>query len=1017
MAIKTEIIFALLFAAATHAASPFSDKPCNSYAGEGLKWGSFAPKDFGSRELKFDTTGARTIHQVPAPGVHPRILFTPADLPEIRKNLKETKCGQAAWKNMLCWTEAMKGTYDDQLDYAKPDLWKGGFGGLHGRVPLFRLGLPNPEKGKSKYNKSVAASQLYENLSTGNATNCPDFYWSVFSLEAFRCLIEEDKSGAERLARGVVTALKIGQSERQPKKNKAGEIVPHDSPVGSYNLSFCYDFLFNYLTAEQKKLIHAELAETTWYHDNYGTFNEPTTSRSNWATFSYWLWHVLAIEDEPGFNDLKVIGMYKGWRNFLTYGWFLSGATFEGEAKCQLGMDGVIAFMMREKRYGFDNLGGHPNLLANARNFLPKSVIPSQKGFFMYDLLGGASGRPMPMDSLGLKHVYPNDPIIDWVYRSAMGEDYQHVPDRCDGYRNDLLFFLAYAHDFNETNTDISSHKVSQTFFCGERALLMTRSSWDKTAMMFAMHTRQANGGHAFADRNSIQVVGAGRVWSPPMYSSFATRENSVVCIDDKNQNLSTPGRMVDVVDEPLATFVVGDAKYCWDWDLRTLNGCSLQDIRTNGVAIPPGYQPELHTPNDFAYTKMPYAYLDRPLFELPSWIAPKGVYTPFVRKEAYPVVKAFRTAGLVRGAYPYALVVDDIQKDSTVHHYDWILTIQKDIEMVEGGKFNGRAAAQKGDILLASKEDIASGLTNGSPLLLVRVLEVKTDKPRESIVPRVEDIDHQDNPKKYGKVHRLVIPVDAVSPDFKVLIYPFVAGAPLPKTEWKKPGARVDISVADQCDSVVFAPAKSGKTNIGIMRDKKVILKIEKEIEPLKDALIEAEQAKRKAIRARLEKAAPLTGKVDIAVPAAFSGDKEGAALTQDLKLMVADGMTLLYWVTPARNEGALFTCNGNRGLSLSFEHGRALRIDTQGQHRWKGTIPYDFSAPQQIAVVIKGSLAQLYINGEKVREEEGGKPIEMGGKVLLGAGYTGTILFELYPRVLTAEEISDWYWRKKLP
>jgi hypothetical protein len=91
-------------------------------------------------------------------------------------------------------------------------------------------------------------------------------------------------------------------------------------------------------------------------------------------------------------------------------------------------------------------------------------------------------------------------------------------------------------------------------------------------------------------------------------------------------------------------------------------------------------------------------------------------------------------------------------------------------------------------------------------------------------------------------------------------------------------------------------------------------------------------------------------------------------------------------------------------------------LRIDKHGQHRWKGTIPYDFSVPQQVAVVVKGSLAQLYINGEKVREEEGGKSIEMGGKVMLGAGYTGTILFELYPRVLTSAEISDWCWRKKL-
>ena len=129
---------------------------------------------------------------------------------------------------------------------------------------------------------------------------------------------------------------------------------------------------------------------STWSHDNYGTFNTATSSRSNWATFSYWLFEVLAIEGEPGFNDLKVRGMYRGWRNLLTYGWFQSGATFEGEAKNQLGMDGIIPFAMREKTYGFENLCGHPYLRAYATRFLPHSLNPMLDGFIKYDLLGGS---------------------------------------------------------------------------------------------------------------------------------------------------------------------------------------------------------------------------------------------------------------------------------------------------------------------------------------------------------------------------------------------------------------------------------------------------------------------------------------------------------------------------------------------------------------------------------------------------------------------------------------------------
>ena len=148
--VKTILLAALCVAQtplATGAASPFADKPCKSYssyrdeAGKEVEllWGRAPLEDFGSRTVAFDFTGVRQVHQVPAPGVHPRIYFTPDDLPDLRHRLKETRCGQAAWNNLLCWTEMMKGRYDDKAPYAKNDVWQGGFGGLHGPVPLFRL--------------------------------------------------------------------------------------------------------------------------------------------------------------------------------------------------------------------------------------------------------------------------------------------------------------------------------------------------------------------------------------------------------------------------------------------------------------------------------------------------------------------------------------------------------------------------------------------------------------------------------------------------------------------------------------------------------------------------------------------------------------------------------------------------------------------------------------------------------------------------------------------------------------
>ena len=404
--------------------SPFGGKTCLSYSSPNkdgkpieIPWSQFRRNDFGPRRVEFELRGVRPVRQVPAPGVHPRIAFTPDDLPEIRQRLKETRCGQVAWNNMLCWTEMMKGRYDDQADYARNDVWKGSFGGLHGPVPLFRLGVPRA-KGVA-YNRHPTAAEIYRGLIDGTANEFPPFYWNVFSLEAFRCLVKDDEPGAKDLACAVVTAMKLDQAKRTAEMQSKNQSDPPDHPVGGFQLAFAYDFIYAWLTPDQRAAIHDELAESTWHHDNYGTFNEATASRSNWATFSYWLFEVLAIEGEPGFNDLKVCGMYRGWRNLFTYGWFQSGATYEGEAKNQLGMDGVIPFAMRRDMYGFENLCGHPYLRAYLTRFLPHSVIPTLDGFVKYDLLGGAHSRPMPPDALGAKFMFPDDKVVDWVYRSA----------------------------------------------------------------------------------------------------------------------------------------------------------------------------------------------------------------------------------------------------------------------------------------------------------------------------------------------------------------------------------------------------------------------------------------------------------------------------------------------------------------------------------------------------------------------------------------------------------------------
>lgn len=979
--------------------SPFRDKPVRSYSGgTNLTWGTAPLDDFGPRAIRFEAAGIRAVRQIPEPGIHPRILCTPADRDDIRRRLRETRCGQEAWKNLLSWSAALKGLYDDKADYAQPDRWKGGFG-LHGRVPLYRLDAPQ-DKGRG-YNMSTNAADLYRRLSSGTATNAPDFYWNVYALEAFRCWIEDDAAAAKMLAGAVITTMKLDQAKRAA----LGKQVPPDQPVGGLQLAFVYDFLFQWLEKPQREAIHAELADATWIHDNYGTFNEASSSRSNWASFSYWLFQVLAIEGETGFNDLKVRGIYRGWRNQLTYGYFPSGATFEGEAKNQLGMDGVLTFALREKAYGFQNLAAHPFLRAYATNFLPKSVLPTGDGFVTYDLLGGVHGRPMAPDSLGLKYLFPQDPVIDRVYRSAVGENYENVPDRCDGYRNDLLFFLIFATDFDPTNRAAESVGLAPTFFCGERALLMTRSGWDTNALMLNLHTRQANGGHAFADRNAILLAGAGRVWSPTTYASFQSLENGVVTFDGQTQDLDSPGRMVDFVDQPLATFAVGDAKHAWDWKWQTLGRTppfTIADVRAGRVEVPPGWTPVEHSVNDFSFTKHAFAHLDRPLFEQTHWVAPAGALSPVVRQPNQPVRKAFRTAGIVRGAHPYALVVDDIQVDDKTHRYDWQLVLEKDIAIERQTRAGGQL-----DIVLKG--------TNSDARLLIRFLA------GENLGDAVlEDFANCSDPKKYGPVHRLLVPSQSVAPDFKVFLYPFNPGAPQPVIERTKTG--VSIAIAGQRDVITFAPLSAGKTDLTVAREGAATVRVDRPVPPLKDAALEREEARIAAIRARLAGFKPesLPGRIAFPPPGmattngkvgaawAFNGAKDGVALPLDLKSAGSNGFTVAFW-SRGTGSGTLIANNGNRGFSLGYEHGRTLRVDALGQHRWKGTTPLEIGTWHHMALTVGEGTVTVYLDGQPLKSDPLTPAIQLSPTTTLGAGLTGALDdLRLYARPLVPMEIE---------
>lgn len=1032
-------------------ASAYRDKSVWSYhdGKNPVPWRLFKPKDFGATKVEFSGEGVTSVGKVPPPGVHPRIFFSPEDLPAMRKRIKEDRGAREAWLNLLAWSNALRLTYDEGADYAQPDRANGSFH-VRGRfADLHRIGGYNPNR--EDYYSILAEGgrpETYEKTP-------PAEFFKPAAAEAFRCLIEEDAGGARRLAAATVTAVKLEQERRANNPKPVGEGQPpkvSTSRSSACALGYVYDFIYNWMTPEQQNLIREELVALSAWADNYGTFNNAEASRSNWATFSYWVFDLMAIEGEPGFNDLKFLGLYRGWRNFFTYGFFDSGAAYEAEGKLLFGLDAAVAFDRVAHKYGLEPLTHHPLPRRYYSDFSALAMLPTRDSFAVFDILGGMGGGfTTPQDLVIAKYLYPNDKTIDFAYRAMVGDDYQKLPHSLHFHWHQALTSAIFATAYNP---EISPESLGMplTFFCGQRGLMMTRSSWDKDATMLTMQVRGASGGHPYRDRNGIMMSGKGRTWVTIPGKDVGGWAMNTVLIDGGEQNASTPARVVDFSDQNDATFLTGDAKYSWDWVWRTaeknMQGgpARAKDVKADNVAIGAGWSLVDQTFNDFAWTKNENPVFNRPLKFQASWIGMDGNLTPVIRQVNTPVLRSFRTAGLVRGPHPYVLVVDDIERDGLPARYDWNLTLPGDVVEVKRTPGEG----SEGDIVLAGKDDMDpdGALRPNSPALLIRPLAVNGERMNWLLGPR-------------EKQNILSLSTRATSPDFKVLLYAFRQGEPLPEVSRHSSGQKFTIRFPGQEDIVETSPGTAGKTNVTITRAGKSLVAMTRDVPPLGDPASEELTARLKSLPARaaevraggfdpaklpgfvagwnFDKAEdgfcqPIPGSDAMAGAAALGSATvvEGVGGTKAIRTtndainipmgfsgLLNRNFTIDFWVRTKSGPhmGNLLNMNGQYGLALTIRQG-SVRVSAARNWDVTAMATSMLSAWTHFAVTSDGEKIEIFRNGVRVvTAEVDGSKINLGNEIVLGGmngngtadSEFGAIRF--YDTVLPPEDIERLY------
>ena len=135
---------------------------------------------------------------------------------------------------------------------------------------------------------------------------------------------------------------------------------------------------------------------------------------------------------------------------------------------------------------------------------------------------------------------------------------------------------------------------------------------------------------------------------------------------------------------------------------------------------------------------------------------------------------QAYRQAGLIRGQYPYSLIVDDVHKlsNSASTEWQWIAQIPGDLSRVHTHEFSIANLDPARDIVL--KEPASTGTRK----LLVRLLNAEGSQPGGL----AEFNEFEGNLSGGLTTWRLIIRRIAARPRFRIMLYPFEDGQPIPR-------------------------------------------------------------------------------------------------------------------------------------------------------------------------------------------------------------------------------------------
>ena len=799
-------------------------------------------------DVTSDTKGfaADRISKVPPPGVHPRILLSPEDLPDLRRRLKETETGRALYATLKSRTD---GALRDSKEWSSQLYAKLAAGDEVGVLALV-----------DKHNGFPSGIGHYQ----------PWLYAIV--MESFDAMVSADEAQGKQAATAIATYAKLIQQNLEKvlsapmnddvwRAKTSGPTTGYGSSdqgmregVGGHLLGYAYDFSYNFMTDAQRSTVRGVISTATKGRLWMGA-RLPHHFR-NWNWIAVGLQQpllALAIEGEEGFDPRVYKLGVEIARDYLTYAISPSGQSTEAVGYTQFGLVWGNPFFVAATRRG-DNLLAHSHHRAMLDWYL-QSLEPSLDHFTSHG--DGGDGPPSIWTLAMWKYFYPKDPRANFLWKCfatksegtslaanaidmKMNPATRHlsVSDRFSQFKGEFHIIepmLWVSNDRGDKPLDPVGLKFPTMMFDPLRGSLNARSGWDKdaTTVQFECRVDSVGGSHEHADRTNFTFFALGRAWASDYFRSVETRHHNNILIDGLGQGQwPGPGKWLGHQEKGGLLFASADAKDAYGWWWPKQIASEPADFERFKFARWASYAKESAIFRE-KYADVPFERDPRPavaafwkgyektdprLWDEDGWP---------VRLAHNPVQRAFRSIVFSRASSPWLLVVDDIQKDGKERLYEWLMQTGFDTETVS---IDGNDIVL-GDATVNRKAGGMPAPKKGERQLLVRVLDLKdpadahsyTTKPsfrleaferKDTLVPE-EKTGALSGSRSFGMDKRLVIASRAVAPDFKILLFPYRHGDALPVTTWNQPRSELSISAGGKIQTLSFTKNESGRTLI----------------------------------------------------------------------------------------------------------------------------------------------------------------------------------------------------------